>query len=377
MLPSKQQLSTLIAMLYDAAADPSLWGPFIEQLAHRVRATSAGLLMHDFEQDQHSLSSGWRCDPDLIRVYSEHYHSLDIWADRGRAFPAGYVCTSESLCPLPEMRTKEIYNDFMVKAEIEHGAFGVLENNRLSFASVSLFRDRSRPEFTPSDLRILQFLAPHLRRAFKLHSHVVELKARSAGIEVALDMLDTGIIFIGSGGEIVFMNRSAAALVAEKDGLLATRSGLVAERLEESSLLINIIKQSTSTSNGKGVAAGGTVRISRRTRPPLQILISPIHNSLIKTSQKICAVAFINEPRRTQRPAVSLLRTQHGLTPAECRVALLLSDGRAPKEIADIVGVTGNTVRSQIKSIFSKTGVKRQGELIRLVLINARPTQLP
>jgi DNA-binding CsgD family transcriptional regulator len=33
-----------------------------------------------------------------------------------------------------------------------------------------------------------------------------------------------------------------------------------------------------------------------------------------------------------------------------------------PRKIAEMVGVTDNTVRSQIKSIYSKTGVKRQGK---------------
>ena len=67
----------------------------------------------------------------------------------------------------------------------------------------------------------------------------------------------------------------------------------------------------------------------------------------------------------------------YGLTPAECRVALLLSDGRAPQEIAKMVGVTQNTVRSQIKSIFSKTGVRRQGELIQLLLRHSEPAVQP
>jgi DNA-binding CsgD family transcriptional regulator len=57
-------------------------------------------------------------------------------------------------------------------------------------------------------------------------------------------------------------------------------------------------------------------------------------------------------------------------------MALLLGDGHAPRKIANMVGVTDNTVRSQIKSIFSKTGVRRQGELIRLLLNNsATPIQ--
>jgi DNA-binding CsgD family transcriptional regulator len=46
---------------------------------------------------------------------------------------------------------------------------------------------------------------------------------------------------------------------------------------------------------------------------------------------------------------------------------LLLRDGNA-QEIANAVGLTENTVRSQIKSVFSKTGVKRQDESIRLLL---------
>jgi DNA-binding CsgD family transcriptional regulator len=58
----------------------------------------------------------------------------------------------------------------------------------------------------------------------------------------------------------------------------------------------------------------------------------------------------------------------YGLTLAESRVALLLSDGHAPRKIAEIVGVTDSTVRSQIKSVFSKTGVRRQGVLHLKVL---------
>jgi DNA-binding CsgD family transcriptional regulator len=91
---------------------------------------------------------------------------------------------------------------------------------------------------------------------------------------------------------------------------------------------------------------------------------------VVQTSQPIAAVAFINDPVRPQRPAQQVLRALYGLTPAECRVALLLSDGHAPRKIANMVGVTDNTVRSQIKSIFAKTGVKRQVELIRLLLNN-------
>ena len=108
-----------------------------------------------------------------------------------------------------------------------------------------------------------------------------------------------------------------------------------------------------------GICAEGTVLISRRARPPLQVLVTPIRPSTLRLSRKIAVAVFIHDPSRPQRPADTLPRTLHELTRAECRVALLSSDGRVPREIAGKIGVTENTVRSQIKSIYNKTGVKR------------------
>ena len=261
----------------------------------------------------------------------------------------------------------------MIRFGVEHGLFGVAENSASCWASVSLYRNSSCPTFEQRELEIVRFLAPHMQRAFKLHLQFSELKARSGALETTFDALPIGIILLGSKGEVVLMNRSAMASVSERDGLLATRDGLRAECLSESALLEKTIHQAVATLNGKGLSAGGTVMISRRARPPLRVQISPIRNSALQTSQRIAAVAFVNDPLRTHRPTQEVLRMLYGLTPAECRVALLLGDGHASRKIANMVGVTDNTVRSQIKSIFSKTGVRRQGELIRLLLNNSEP----
>jgi DNA-binding CsgD family transcriptional regulator len=63
------------------------------------------------------------------------------------------------------------------------------------------------------------------------------------------------------------------------------------------------------------------------------------------------------------------------LTPAEARLAAALADGTALKEAAAALGVTYTTARTQLRNIFSKTGVHRQGELVRLLgnIVLARP----
>jgi DNA-binding CsgD family transcriptional regulator len=371
MLPGPEALSELVGTLYHAAADPALWPRFLQKLGSSTGATSAAVVMHDFAHASCTVSGYWQLDADLNQLYQEHYHALDIWARRAAAKPNKHVCTSESFCSLKELKKTEIYNDFYVRIGIEHGIFALVKRSNTPLVSLSLYRDKSRDEFACADLGILQFLISHLQSTCDLHLHFSELQSQAAGLGAALDMLPTGVVLLGPKGEVVLMNRSASAFIAEHDGLRAIREGLRAELLTESFLLEETIRRAASTLSGKGLSAGGTVIVSRRERPPLQVQISPIRNLIMNLPKRIAAVAFITDPMQKVGRAQEVLQTLYGLTRAERRVAMLLLDGQTPKEIAGMVGVTVATVRSQIGSIFGKTGVKRQSDLIRLLLNNA------
>ncbi len=68
----------------------------------------------------------------------------------------------------------------------------------------------------------------------------------------------------------------------------------------------------------------------------------------------------------TQRLWTSI-RESFGLTPAEIRLTALLGDGRTLAEAAEDLSVSINTVRNQLRAIFDKMGLKRQGDLIRVL----------
>jgi DNA-binding CsgD family transcriptional regulator len=61
------------------------------------------------------------------------------------------------------------------------------------------------------------------------------------------------------------------------------------------------------------------------------------------------------------------LRNAFALTAAEARVASLLSAGHDLGTIADTLKISRETVRNQLKSIFSKTETSRQAELISVM----------
>jgi DNA-binding CsgD family transcriptional regulator len=61
----------------------------------------------------------------------------------------------------------------------------------------------------------------------------------------------------------------------------------------------------------------------------------------------------------------------------QCRIALLLSDGQSPREIGNSAGVTENTVRYSFadQKHLRETGMRRQSELIRLILNHTGPVK--
>jgi DNA-binding CsgD family transcriptional regulator len=62
------------------------------------------------------------------------------------------------------------------------------------------------------------------------------------------------------------------------------------------------------------------------------------------------------------------LEEMFGLSPAEADLALALMVGSTPKEIAAKRGVAVSTIRTQLRSVFSKTHTQRQADLIALLL---------
>jgi DNA-binding CsgD family transcriptional regulator len=63
----------------------------------------------------------------------------------------------------------------------------------------------------------------------------------------------------------------------------------------------------------------------------------------------------------------ALLSGIYSLTAAEARLAVRLASGASLTEVAETLGVTQNTVRSQLRAIFQKTATSRQSELVVLM----------
>ncbi len=82
-------------------------------------------------------------------------------------------------------------------------------------------------------------------------------------------------------------------------------------------------------------------------------------------------IDMVHEPRRsrsTRRVSEASLRSRFCLTPAEAQIALGIADGETLAAVAEARGVSVSTARTQLKSVFVKTGTHRQAELVALLV---------
>lgn len=89
------------------------------------------------------------------------------------------------------------------------------------------------------------------------------------------------------------------------------------------------------------------------------------------------AAASLNQSKIWLDPILSMANPAH-LSRAEFRVCLMLSKGLSVKGVVDELGTSEATVRSHLRSIYSKTDVHGMAELLYLILSNepqAEPLQ--
>jgi len=88
-----------------------------------------------------------------------------------------------------------------------------------------------------------------------------------------------------------------------------------------------------------------------------------VGNPYVRRAVEITAEAS----RRAEARQEERLRELFQLTRAQAQIAIFLADGGTIADYAAAANCSVETVRSHLKAIFAKTGVKRQAELAVLV----------
>ena len=368
----ESDLSNLIGQIYDAAQNAQLWGRFLESAADALEAGASALLHQDRRSQNDQVAVSIRLDPDLVRQYLEHYASVNPWvvtAEQKGLLHDGCILPGQTIVPEAELRKTEFYSDFLTTFGGVHnlGVNVFLEESRMT--NLTFHRAESQSSFGEEEVRFLQLLLPHLKRAMQIHRRVASIDLMASAAFESLEALPHGVVLVTSTGRVVFANRAAREILSARDGLSLTGGQLHAASSAQTARLQSMLARAAQTAVGAGPHSGGTLALTRPSlKRPLMAVVAPLKGLAIAIQgQHPSAVLFLADPERSLPQEPERLVELFHLTPAEARFALLLMEGRSVSEAAESLSIALETARTHVKRIHSKTGVRSQGALVSLL----------
>ncbi len=180
-----------------------------------------------------------------------------------------------------------------------------------------------------------------------------------------LDRLPFGVVFITTDSQVLFMNSVAEGICKNGSGLYLSESNHCCVRdPDENARLHRTVKRVVEEHSYQDEGPY-TLNITGATKgDELTLLAVPVGSG--SSSQGVAL--FLSGSGGAFDLSVDTIKLIYRFTSSEAELVIGLVHGLTLAEIAKERGVTLHTVRAQLKAVFSKTGAKRQAELIKQIL---------
>jgi len=183
------------------------------------------------------------------------------------------------------------------------------------------------------------------------------VRRESEALGEALDRIFEAVALISRSGKVVYRNRAAERIFSNAVGVaLSPDDRLVAATSDARAELSKALGQ---------CVAPAPIAVPRLEQPPLVLNLQPLPPHM-QGAFGAMALLFISDPLAKPTDRTEALRSAYGLTKAEARLVQALSEGVSLKHVASRLQITYETARTHLRRILSKTGARRQSELVRI-----------
>lgn len=199
-------------------------------------------------------------------------------------------------------------------------------------------------------------LSDHADRAGKVLERLSASSATShlPAMAQTIELDDGPACLLSNSGRVIAANAAALRLfgLEHRHDPLAGFTTRLADALKPGQSTTAVLRQETR---------GSVLGVLEITAPELLFAVSRA-----RCAQDPNVAALMSVPGPVWQPhSAQVLAAHYGLTEAELEVIKQLVKGLSAREIAEGRGTSPHTVRSQIKTVLSKTEVSSQGALIR------------
>lgn len=357
------EFSQLLSALFGGLLGGTPWEDFLRGLAAHLDGTYATLIL----TAPGTTKPGTILTPDADPQTTEDYAESFFTSDPFKGLPEGKV-TSFSEFVQGAARESDFWRDFLEGAGGDQ-ILGVDLRFESGFeARLRVTRDSSRPDFGAAEREALQALVPHLRHALRLFERLQAAGAEHGVYRGVVEQMGVAAIILDHDGKVMRTNAVAERLLAEGDGLVLAGGRLRFASAGEHRALERLLR-SLKAAGDPAALPPHRFRIERPSgRRDLGVVAKPVTTPAFMRSGGGAALAlFVSDPGQDARPDPEAIRDLFQLTRMEAMLAAALVGGCSLVEAADRLGIAHNTARSHLRSIFAKTGARRQSQLVHLL----------
>ncbi|MDE2751117.1 MAG: LuxR C-terminal-related transcriptional regulator [Gemmatimonadota bacterium] len=373
-MSERRAFDRVLASLHEATLDDTHWpvaSAFIDD-AFRAKGNSLVCGRGCTEEGVQIFSARFFRGGERLREsereYFDVYHPVDERLPLLRLLPDSRIVRVADLYTDQELRTSPAYNEALAKGHLQNGLNVRLDGPNGSRIVWTINDPIDTDGWSSARVESIRRLLPHIRHYVSIRHALASAGALGATLDELLATTGSGVIQLDWRGRIVAANDRALGLLRAGDALFDDDGFLSARSPEDDADLEQLLTRVLPPYGRRGAAGSMTVRRSA-TPEPLRLHVHPVGRKETKYhAWPVAALVLVADQGSGTRIDPNRVAAALGLTPTEGRVAAQLAEGRTVGEIASTTGRKVSTIRTHVRHIFSKHGITRQVDLVRLVL---------
>ncbi|MBT8133696.1 MAG: helix-turn-helix transcriptional regulator [Gammaproteobacteria bacterium] len=375
-MPGEIEVSTVIGDIYEASYQPTFWPNALESIARFTHSSSAALMYQDNELDSAGDAYTYNISAEISAKHKAYgadpnFQIMSNSVPLGKAAAIDHIIRDRK--ELESLYGVE-FNQLLAEADMYYLGGALLFMDDVHVAAIGLQRKKSMGGWTAPQIEKLDVLIPHLQRAINIQKEFTRLYISEKAFHKGLDKLITGMVLFDKALKPIYINPVARSIldyhpaISMTNDMICTNSKQQTMKIHDALLMAVSPEQSLRDS----VQPNFSIGLKHPDyQSPLPVLISHtqgILDGFVSDGHHAHAVMCFSDPEKTLPIVAEELAGVYRLTPAEAQVAVSIAHGISPSDIASCNEVAVSTVRSQLKAVFSKVGVKSQSELTKVIL---------
>lgn len=359
---TSNELSEMIGDIYDSALS-SDWDDFLGRLIDVTQSNKAFFFLQNFNEKTPlfiEFKANFQFPNQALldyqnRPFDDPFYNVTKSCIEGEAF----YCNK--LLDISEYKRSEYYRSILKPMQSYWIMGGTLCRDGVYESSFAINRGENDIAYSEKDFNLIRLITPHLSRALHIYRELRLYKQYADISKSILDQQDKAIVVCDENGRVVIANEFANENLTNKAPIYFHQDKLLIPISAYQKRLEQLIKLCCSLSY-RDIGTQESLAIDTIDGDNVLVMVAPLRvkHAFVDIDRPSCLVTVTFQKQLKWE----VLLKEFGLTPKELQLLKGLYAKKRLYELNDSLGVSYNTLRVHLKSIFKKIQVNSQAELM-------------